>query len=111
MSRWTWLAIAAIAVVLVGNMVRFTGKGAGAGDALAKGLEQTESDCIAKYAVPAQSNLGARAARGMCAELFNSFTTKERRAVIECALPQIARAGSDDGVRIAAVTCADPPTR
>lgn len=111
MTKWTWLAIAAVAVMLVGNMARFTGTGTGAGDVLAKGLESSEADCIERYAVPAPSNLGARAARSMCAELFNAFTTEERRTVIECALPQIAQAGSDDGVRIAVIACADPPTR
>ena len=110
MSKWTIAAVAAVLILLVGNMARYTGKGAGAVDVAVKALQMTEAECVDRYAVPAATDLGAVAARKLCAEHANYFTEAPRREVIECMLPKVQQAGSESGVRIAVASCQDRVT-
>ncbi len=62
MSKWTIAAIAAVLILLVGNMARYTGKGTGSVDVAVKALQMTEADCVDRYSVTAATDAGAVAA-------------------------------------------------
>lgn len=110
MSKWTIAAAAAVLILLVGNMARFTDKGTGAADVAAQALQMTEADCIDRYSVTAATEAGALAARKLCAEHANFFTETPRRELIECMLPRIQQAGTEAGMNIGIVSCQEQVT-
>lgn len=105
MSKWTIAAVAAVLILLVGNMARYTEKAQGAADLLTKSLELSEDECVKRYVVTAAAEFGVRAARIMCSEIHDPATTAERQKVIECVLPLLADARNELAVKVAISRC------
>lgn len=105
MRKMTMIAIAAVGVLLVGQMARFTDKGTGAADVLAQALVTTEAECIERYSVPAMLPVTARTAASYCMELQQDDIAQARRDMIDCALPKLAKASTIEGARAVYLTC------
>ena len=106
MSKWTWIAIAAVLVMLLGKMARYTGKGTGAGDLARTALTETYDECTERYAVPAPTELTTRAAVTYCHYRTNPAARPIDKALADCMLPKLPSVQSDIGFRVAVGNCA-----
>lgn len=105
MSNWTWLAMVALIVLLLGSMARYSGKGTGAAGLARAALAETYEECTDRYAVPAPTRLTTRAALAYCRYKTDPEAPPADKALADCILPKLPTVQSDMGFRVAVGNC------